>query len=650
MFSTKKSLALLINATLLSTFSATVTAEQAQLDQMVVTATRTPTAVSQIAGSVSVISQTDIEAHQYQTLADALKTVPGLTVVELGGRGSQTSVFARGTNSNHTLVLVDGIEINDTSSPTGAFDFSNFLLDDIASIEIVRGSQSVLYGADAIGAVIQIHTKKGSGKLKAKAKLAAGNKSTSHETVNVSGEKGQFNYSVSGGLFESDGDSISPKHRLPANTAQDDDGYRNKLFSARLGWTPSQNLEANLFARHIESETEIDGFLNEDFDAYNTSRQTYLGAELKGAFFSGFWQPKLSLTHTDIQRNNHNARISTLDDADRSRYIGEKSKLSLQNDFHLAHNNLLTVGYEFEDERLDSKGTSIYGSMFGDYIINQQSDASRQNRAVYIQDQLAINDKLNATLGLRNDNTDDFDSETTYKLSLNYLATEDSRVWLSHGTGFRAPSLYELYGYSPSNYLTAYYGNPNLDAETSKNWEIGLDQIWLNGQLQTNLTLFKNKIDDLITTYYFPSFDSTSINQDEADIHGLESDITLHVNDKVDFHVSYTFTRTQDDDDRELLRRPKHQASFDVEYKPTTALSLITTLQHTGSRKDVDDAGQRIRTGGYSVVNMTANYTVNPTFKVFGRVNNLFDKEYAPAFGYQATGILGMVGVELSTH
>ncbi len=652
MFSRKTVISQAVSTCLLASLSLSSHAESTELSQMVVTATRTPTPIENIGSSVSVITRKDIETRQFQTLADALKTVPGLRVVELGGRGSQTSVFARGTNSNHTLVLVDGIEINDPSSPIGAFDFAHFLLDDVASIEVVRGSQSVLYGADAIGSVIQIRTRQGQGKLKARAKLEAGNKSTHHETLAVSGSQGNFNYSLTGGLFESDGDSIATRKRLAPGSLTDDDGYNNKVISARLGWDITPNLSSRVTARYIDSKADIDGGFDfsgntaEDLDAENKSRQLYLGTELAGDFFSGQWQPTLLFTHTDIERKNRDDRQDPFGTLDRSNYDGEKNKISLQNDLHIVDNNLITLGYEFEEEKMKTDGFTD----FGGFIQTQMTDETRQNRAVYVQDQVFFTDKLNATLGVRHDNTDDFGSETTYRVTANYRLTESSRLRAAHGTGFRAPSLFELYGFTPSNFGSAYFGNPELDPETSENWEVGLDQNWLNNQLTSSVTVFKNDIDDLITTVFLPSFDSTSVNQNKADIHGLEAALSLAATSQIDVNLNYTFTRTKDDNDQELLRRPKHQASLDVEYRPVSKLTLTATLHHIGSRKDVDGVGQRINMGGYSVVNLTADYQLSNSTRLFGRVENLTDKDYEPAYGFQAAGIIGIVGVEIANY
>lgn len=614
-------------------------------DTIVVTATRTPTLVKNTGSSVSVITREDIELKQFHSLADALKGVSGIRVAETGGRGSQTSVFARGTNSNHTLVMVDGIEINDPSSPTGAFDFGNFLLDDVETIEVVRGAQSVLYGADAIGAVIHIRTKAGDGPLKARAKLAAGNKSTHHETISLSGSEDRFNYSFTGGLYESDNDSTPTRKRMPAGIARDDDGYQNKMVSGRFGWQ-GETIQASIFGRQIESEIDIDGLLSEDLDAYNSSRQSYLGAEIKGQFFDGIWQPTLTLTHTDIERKNRNDRQDPTGTLDRSDYDGEKDKLSLQNDLYVLENHVITVGYEFEEEDIKADGFTD----FGGFIQTQLTDNSRQNRAVYLQDQIQITDKLSTTLGVRHDNTDDFASETTYRLAGRYELTPFTQIRASYSEGFRAPSLYEMYGFTPNNFFSAYFGNPDLDPETSENWELGLDQSWLDGKVQTSATLFKNDIDDLITTIFLPSFDSTSVNINEAEIHGLEADMSIEVTNTLGVNLNYTYTRSENEDDQQLLRRPVHQANLDLIYQPTADWRFTGSINHVGSRKDADAVGARVRMGSYAVLNVAADYRVNANARIFARVENLTDRDYEPVWGFQGTGITGLLGIELQNQ
>ena len=621
-----------------------------ELDTMVVTATRTPTDINKIGSSITVISAAEIERRQFQTLTDALQDVPGLHIVQSGVKGTQTSVFMRGTNSDHVLVLVDGIEMNDPSSPNGAFDFGNFLLDGIESIEIVRGLQSVLYGADAIGGVIQIKTRKGDGELLARAKFEVGMNSTHHETFALSGSTGDINYATTLGFLKTDGDSIATEKRLaPGTTSTDDDGYDNKVFSTKLGWQPSTQFATTVTARYIETETDIDGGFDfsgntvDDRNATNDSDQLYLGAEFKGNFADSRWQPTLLLTRTDIDRKNRNHRQNPFGTLDHTNYDGDKDKISLQNDLYFFDNHLITIGGEYEDENMDSSGFTD----FGGFIITQDTDEDRQTSAGYLQDQITITDQLFATLGVRYDDPDDYDSEVTYRATTSYQFTETTRLTGAYGTGFKAPSLFQLYGYTHNNFGNAYHGNSNLKAETSHGWELGVNQLLLNNRIKGNVTYYRSDIDDLITTVFLPSFDSTTINHDEVDIHGIESTLNIAALSNLDINLNYTFTRTEDENDDELLRRPKHKAGVDIDFRATDKMTISTSLVHTGSQYDVNGSGARIKRGGYSLINVAANYQMTPKARLFTRIDNLGNKEYEPAYGFQALGLAGYIGVEV---
>jgi len=620
--------------------------------EMVVTATRTPTNINQLGSSVSVITADDIKRKRYISLQEALKDVPGLHVVQSGGRGAQTSVFLRGTNSNHVLVLIDGIEMNDPSSPNGAFDFANFLLEDIESIEVVRGSQSVLYGADAIGGVIQIRTKKGSGELKLRGNMALGSNSTHQESLALSGSKNSINYSISAGVFDTDGDSIAAKKRLAPGSNIEEDGYNNKVFSTKLGWQISPDFEANFMGRYIETEADIDGGFDfsgntvEDPDATNDSKQLYLGAEFKGSFADGVWQPTLLISKSDIERKNRNERQNPFGTLQSTDFEGKRTKFGLQNDLFLVDNQIITVGLEHENEEMESEGFTD----FGGFIITQLTEADRDTESVYIQDQIEFTDKLFTTIGVRYDSPDDFDSETTYRATTSYQLTNDTRFRGTASTGFKAPSLFDLFGYTPNNFGSAYRGNQNLKAETSKGWDLGIDQSFWNNRINTSFTYFKTKVDDLITVVYLPGFNSTSINQDHADMYGVESAINIKALSNLGVNISHTFTRTKDEDDKELLRRPKHKASIGFDYQPINKITFSTNLLYTGKRIDVDGFGSRVDMGGYSTVNLAVNYEVNQNVSLYARIDNLTDKYYEPVYGFQALERAGYVGIELTNY
>lgn len=622
------------------------------LQTMVVTATKIPTHINQLGSSVTVITASDIERRQFQTLNDALQDIAGLNSVQLGVKGSQTSVFMRGSNSDHTLIIVDGIEMNDPSSPNGAFDFANFLLEDIASIEVVRGSQSVLYGADAIGGVIHIRSKNGQGNLVAKAKLEAGINSSHHESLAVSGSTGPLSYSLAAGQLKTDGDSIATEKRLAPDSFIDNDGYDNKVFSAKLGWQADEHLTVNLTTRYIETETDIDGGFDfsgntvEDADATNDSKQLYLGAEFKGNYIDSQWQPTLTITKSDIERNNRNQRQSPFDTLDHTDFDGEKTKLGLQNDLYFIDDHIITVGFEYEDEKMDSTGFTD----FGGFIIDQLTDAERQTRSLYLQDHIAFNDQFFATLGVRYDKPDDFDSEVTYRATTSYQLSDSSRLRAAYGTGFKAPSLFQLFGHTPNNFASEYRGNPDLNPETSKGWEIGLTQSLWQHRITADLTYFDSDIDDLITTVFLPSFDSTTMNQDSVEIHGVETNINIAATTNIDLSLNYTFTRTEDEDNSELLRRPKHKTSIDIDYRATNKMTLSGSLLHIGSRKDVDGFGSRVKMGGYSTINLAANYNVNPTTRIFTRLDNFTNNEYEAAYGFQSLGLAAYIGLEIKSQ
>ncbi len=296
---------------------------------------------------------------------------------------------------------------------------------------------------------------------------------------------------------------------------------------------------------------------------------------------------------------------------------------------------------------MQADGFTTFGSIFGDFTQTQMTDETRQNRAVYLQDQINLTKRLSATLGVRHDNTDDFDSETTYRVAGRYELTSTSQVRAAYGEGFRAPSLYELYGFTPSNLGNAYRGNENLAPETSENWELGLDQTWNDSKIISSVTLFKNDIDDLISTVFLPSFDSTSVNINEAEIHGLEADLNVELTETLNMNVNYTYTRSQNEDDQQLLRRPMQQANLAFVYQPSADIRFTSSLHHVGSRKDVDGMGDRVRMGSYAVINVAGDYKVNEHARLFARVENLTDRDYEPAWGFQGTGITGIVGIEL---
>ncbi|MFQ5642591.1 MAG: TonB-dependent receptor plug domain-containing protein [Thiogranum sp.] len=624
-----------------------------EMDDLVVTATRLATPRDEVASSVTVITAGDIRRKQYRSVPQALRSVPGLHVVQSGGPGQQTSVFMRGTNSNHTLVLIDGIEASDPSSPNGAVDFSNLWLDNIERIEVVRGPQGTLYGSDAIGGVIQITTRRGAGKLHGAAQAEGGSDSTFNQQASAAGANNAVNYSFGVTHIDTDADSVTPS-RLRNGVSAEDDAYENWTASARLGMDLSDTLEVNFFGRYIDSETKLDpelesfGFgTTEDRDARLDQTEYLLRGEAKAQLLGGLWEATLSTSYTDFDRKNRNNRQAPNETLTRTRFEGDKLKLELKNDLYLIDEHIFTVGMEAEKENMDSGGFSD----FGGFIVGEESNADARNNAIYVQDQFSYGGRFFGTIGGRYDKHDDFGSEFTYRVAPVYVHRETgTRIKGSVATGFKAPTLFQTDGFTPNNFGSFYRGNPNLDPEESFGWEAGFEQPLWNKRVNLGATYFRSNIDDLMQVVFDPSFNSTYENIDKADIKGIESFIHTQPLKSLSVNANYTYTDAENDDTGEkLLRRPKHKADLDVQYRPTAKTSINLTVNYVSDYDDISrETGATIKGDDYTVLDIAAEYAISKRWRIFGRVENLSDEHYEPADGFQASDRSMIAGAELT--
>lgn len=632
-------------AMLLATLSAqSVPAEE---NPIVVTATRIPTPESEVGSSVTVITAEDIQRKQYKSVPEALRAVPGLDVVQSGGPGQQTSVFIRGASSSHTLVLVDGINIADASSPSGAVDFSSLMLDNVDRIEVVRGPQSTLYGANAVGGVINIITRRGEGKPRATLSMQAGNNSSNYQQLGVLGAGDRVDYSFSGTHLKTHADSVTPND-LRGGLAAEADRYRNNTLSTKLGFQAGENVNLAFSGRYINDKQSIDpevGFGTvEDPDAQLKNREYFVRGESKAALLDGLWDATLAVAYTDYNRRNNNQRSSSFETLQQTRFQGDTLEFSMNNDVYLSEAHTLTLGGGSKKESMSNGGFSD----FGGFVVSELSKASERTNYAYLQDQFSVAGQVFGTAGLRVDDRDDFGSEVTYRLSgVHQRRVTGTRFSGSVGTGFRAPSLFELFGFSPNNFGSAYRGNPDLEPEKSFGWDLGVEQSLLAERLSFGATYFRNNISDLIETVFDPSFNSTSENIDKVHLSGVETFVSARLRPRLSMRVDYTFTNidVSDDSDRPLLRRPRKKASANVDYNLTDNTSVSLGVDYVGKRKDIDRvSGAIVDAPDYTVFNSAATWQVNTDFRLEARVNNLLDAHYEPADGFAALGRNFMLG------
>lgn len=587
-----------------------------QMQEVVVTATRDEVPLEQVGSSITVVTAKEIEQTQARTVADVLRSVPGLDVSRSGAFGT-TSIFMRGAKSEHTLVLIDGIEMNDPSAAGGGYEFANLTVDSIERIEILRGPQSTLYGSSAMGGVINIITKKGQGALKGYISAEGGSFNTAKETAGISGSTTRFRYALNASRFDTQGISAANS----AHNNPEKDGYWNSSVSAHLGITPVNNFELDLSLKYIKSKTEIDGGWGTVVDAYDShqkSEELYAGVQARFNLFNSFLEQKIGATASDISRE-YNAYNST--------YDGQTTKIDWQSILHLHATNDLTVGVERKDEQ--AKTDSM-----------QEKDAG--TTSYYLQDQISLFDAWFTTLGVRIDDHSQFGTKATYRLTTAYLMkTTDTTIKGSYGTGYKAPSLIQLYH-------PTWGGNANLKPEESVGWDVGVEQGLPLFNSRISATYFRNKYDDMIT------WDNTFMYANVAKSHteGAELTVSMQPADNILVKGAYTYTETLDDSTgmttsgKQLARRPNHKASLDAAYNVTKTAHLNLGIVYVGSR--YNDAANTQKMGDYTLVNLAGSYDVTKNLQIFGRVDNLFDREYEEVAGYGTPGISAFGGVKVS--
>ncbi len=596
-----------------------------QSETVVVTATRVPTPEAQIASSITVITAADIAARQDQTLPDALQDVPGLNVVQTGGPGEQTSVFMRGTDSNHVKVLVDGIDVGDPSSPVGAFDFGQFLTPDIDRIEVLRGPQSGLYGSDAIGGVINIITKSGSGPAQFAADVEGGSFDTFNQAGGVSGSTGPFHYAADIEHFYSGATPVTPLDLLTPGEARLDDSYDNVTGSTKLGYDVTDNFDLGLVARYTNTQLLFtgDNFNNFPSTPDTTHDETdtlqyYTRGTGHLVLFDGFFEQTVGLAYSSISSTD----FSPDGPPTTSYYSGDRVKLDWQGNLRFSSDEILVLGAEYDRDE-----------------IRQPVSAGTATASGYAELQSTLGGNFFNTISVRYDDNNQFGSAATYRVAPAYFIPKTgTKLKASIGTGFKAPTLSQLYENFPSY---GFFGNPNLKPETSLGYDFGFEQSLLDDKVQFGATYFRNNIKNLIdvnSTFIssMPIYSYANVGRAETD--GVESFASWQPVQSLTLRADYTFTEANDEIlNEELLRRPKHKASLDAKWQATSKLSFDADLLYVGPWIDITRdvlTPEEETAPGYMTANIAADYAICDRLTIYGRVDNLFDAHYQDPVGF----------------
>jgi vitamin B12 transporter len=617
------------SAALTAALAHAAAAEPSSIDTVVVTATRIPTPESQVASSITVISADDIAATQTQTLPDVLKVVPGLNVVQVGGVGGQTSLFMRGTNSNHVKVLVDGIDVGDPSNSNGAFDFGQFLTQDIQRVEVLRGPQSGLYGSDAIGGVINVTTRSGSGPAQFTVGVAGGSFDTFNQNAGVSGSADQFHYSADIQHLHSGETPVTPLDLLLPGEKRIDDYYDNLTASSKLGYDIAENLDLGLVARYTNTHLRTTGDNEFNFpdtfpdsqQSTSTTTQYYTRFTVHNLAFDGVLDHTLGFAYGNIKTSSFSPDNGSSENA------GNRTKIDWQGNIRFTGSEHLIVGAEHEREAISepiSAGTNI-NSGYGEL-------------------QSAFGDSFFDTVSVRYDDNDRFGSKVTYRFAPVYLISDSgTKLKASIGTGFKAPTLSQLF----QSFPPFFFANPNLRPESSLGYDVGFEQSLFADTIHFGATYFRNNIKNLIDS----NADFTSYaNVGRARTDGVESFIAFQPVSDYSARLDYTFTEAFDQSDNTvLLRRPKHKASLRNTWQATKSLSFDATILYVGSWVDGNRDFTNIEplnAASFTTVNLAANYDMNEHWSVYGRINNLFDRKYQDPIGFLQPTIGAYAGIK----
>lgn len=584
------------------------------LEEIIVTATRIEETIEETTSDVTVIKGEDIKKMNVQFITDVLRKIPELNLVQNGGAGKVAGILLRGGSSAHTLVMIDGIKVNSTT--TGSFDFSGINVDDIERIEIVKGPQSTIYGSEAMAGVINIITRTGEGRPKVDISFESGSYGTYEPSVTFSGGHKKLTYRLTGTYFYTDGISAA-KH------GSEKDGYENTSFSGKFGFKPSEKLELELTGKYYDDRSELDGFdfvqmqAADDLNFTQQGNHYILSCKGKLNLFN-IWEQiitasttKDSLKFRDPDTTFNNADIITGIDT-----------IDWQHNFYISDNYTVTSGAEYRKEKGENKGNF---------------DRSLNNKALYLNNKLKLlKEDLVINAGLRYDDHETFGNKTTYRIGAIYsIKPAALRIKSSYGTGFRAPSFNELF--------FPFYGNLNLKPEESTAWEIGLEKDILKDRASISLTYFDQKYKNLIQSDPLTWMAENIAN---AEIKGIEVDATLKVTNNINIKGGYTYLDTEDKDTGERLPlRPKDKLNLSTEFS-TKDISMIANCTFIGKRYDSSVSRDL---PSYFLVNLAGNYKVAKWLTAFARIDNLFDADYEEAGGYGTPGFSIFGGIKISS-
>nr|MBJ2508132.1 TonB-dependent vitamin B12 receptor BtuB [Salmonella enterica subsp. enterica serovar Derby] len=588
-------------------------AQDTSPDTLVVTANRFQQPVNSVLAPTDVVTREDIQRWQSKDLNDVMRRLPGVDISQSGGMGKSSSLYVRGTESRHVLVLIDGVPMA-RAGISNAIDIGQLPVSLVQRIEYIRGPRSAVYGSGAIGGVVNIITMSND----EKSQINAGMGSDSYQTYDGIMNKrfGDTIVTAAGAYETTRGFNIQPDS--PYNGDSDRDGYRNKLFWGGVQHKFNDNVSGFFRGYGYTANSDYDqgsyGYVGGNDEAQNYTQSWDAGLQ----YSSGIYSSQLIANYQHIKDYNYSN--------DLGRYAGDASLDNMEqryiqwgNSVEVGH-GAVSGGADWKQEKLTSSSTT------------KADTYKRDTTGLYLTGQQQI-DSVTLEASGREDHDEQFGWHGTWQTATGWEFVDGYRATLSYGTGFLAPSLGQQYGATrfASSYGPGIAANPNLKPEESRQWEAGIDG--LTGPLDWRLSAYHYKVQNLIDYK-----DNQYVNLKSATIKGLEwtGNITTG---PVDHHLTLQYVDPRDDETNKVLyRRAKQQVKYELTGQ-IFELGWNVMYQYLGERYDKDyDNNRDVKMGGLSLWDIGVSYPVTSHLTVRGKIANLFDKDYETVYGYQTAG------------
>ncbi|MES2754535.1 MAG: TonB-dependent receptor [Pseudomonadota bacterium] len=589
--------------------------EPIEAREVVVTATGAEQERDTTGQAVTVITRADLETRQTVSLADFLATTPGVTVTRNGGPGNFTAVRIRGAEAEQTLTLIDGVRVNDPSSPGGGFDFGNLLAGSIDRVEVLRGANSVAWGSRAIGGIVNVVTAQPRAGVTARAQREYGYHDSGYATAALAAGSERVRGSVTGGYLTTDGIST-------AAVGTERDGYRQYGGTAKLVVEPVDGIGVDARVYYADSRLDLDGFPPPAFGftdtaEYSRSKELYGYAGVFADLADGRFRNRAALTIADIDRDNYDPAAGP---SPSFQARGRSERYEYRGDLRIIDAIRVIGGAEHEDSRFNdragTKASTGITSFYGQAVVMPLA-------------------RVTLTGGVRHDDHADFGSRTTFGGNAAIGVGSGTVVRANYAEGFKAPTLFQLFA--------AFFGTPTLRPELAKSYDVGVEQTL--GRATLALTYFRRRTRNQID-FDLGTFTYANIARTRAE--GVEAEATLRPTERLSFALNYSHIATENRSagtalGNDLARRPRDTANVSADWRSPFGVAVGGTLSLVGD--SFDNAANTNRLDGYVLAGVRAELPFGERFAVFGRVDNAFDANYRTVAGYGTYGRSAFVGL-----